>query len=113
MPIIRYRLVQTGANTELGGLKTGFRKAAYQPETDCRVKKEPIAPAAKHIAMLAGSFNKLRSKACPFLKSVLYRGLRALQGEARLASLVGRVDLVPFPLMQRMRAPDQQNGQRY
>src|SRR4030042_6593113 len=41
-----YRMVQTGAKTQPGGLNGGLAKPAYHPGTDGAVKKEPIIPAS-------------------------------------------------------------------
>jgi len=35
----------TGANTQLGGVKTGFFKLTYQVAIEGAVKREPRAPA--------------------------------------------------------------------
>jgi len=44
-PINKNRIVQTGANIELGGVKDGFVRVAYQIGIDGVVKIEPINPA--------------------------------------------------------------------
>src|SRR4030042_6894576 len=41
-----YRMVQTGAKTQPGGLNGGLARPAYHPGTDGAVKKEPIIPAS-------------------------------------------------------------------
>ncbi len=46
IPISVYRLVQTGANNQLGGLKDGFARLAYQLGIEDLVKIEPIKPAS-------------------------------------------------------------------
>src|SRR4030042_4989534 len=43
-----YRMVQTGAKTQVGGLNGGLASPAYQPGMDGIVKKEPIIPASSH-----------------------------------------------------------------
>jgi hypothetical protein len=48
-PINKNNEVQTGAKTQLGGLKTGWFKVVYQVLTAGAVKKEPIIPASWHI----------------------------------------------------------------
>lgn len=53
MPIKRYNKVQTGPNTQLGGLKKGLFKVKYQVETEETVKTDPIMPANWHIIIEA------------------------------------------------------------
>jgi hypothetical protein len=50
MPIRMYSKVQTGPNTQLGGLKEGLFKVLYQESTDSAVNKPPIAPTDNGIA---------------------------------------------------------------
>src|SRR6185437_10117429 len=45
-PIITYSAVQTGANTQLGGLNHGFCNAAYQVGMDGSVKKLAVPPTS-------------------------------------------------------------------
>jgi len=45
IPIIKYKMVQTGPNTQLGGLKLGLVKVTYQEETDEAVNNDPKIPA--------------------------------------------------------------------
>lgn len=47
MPCRRYSVVQTGPNTQLGGLKEGFASSAYQVGIAGVVKRDPIPPAIK------------------------------------------------------------------
>jgi hypothetical protein len=49
------RVIQTGANNQLGGLKEGFFRVAYQVGIAGVVKTEPIKPAAWQMTMLATS----------------------------------------------------------
>ena len=51
-PIRMKSIVQTGANNQLGGVKNGFFKFAYQVGIAGVVKKEPIMLAPKQIAIL-------------------------------------------------------------
>jgi len=44
IPISKNRVVQTGANTALGGVKDGLFSVAYQVGIAGVVKKEPIKP---------------------------------------------------------------------
>jgi len=44
MPIIMYRLVHTGAKSQLGGLKEGLLSVGYQVLTDWAVAQPPNAP---------------------------------------------------------------------
>jgi hypothetical protein len=46
IPIRTYRLIHTGPNTQLGGLKEGLFNSTYQVEIDSVVKTEPIIPAS-------------------------------------------------------------------
>jgi hypothetical protein len=39
-------MIQTGANTQSGGVKEGFLNVAYQPPIAGLVKIEPITPAS-------------------------------------------------------------------
>jgi hypothetical protein len=48
MPMSTKRVVHTGANTQLGGLKEGFASPRYQVDTERDVKTEPSRPAAWH-----------------------------------------------------------------
>jgi len=45
IPINRYNIVQTGPNTQLGGLNNGLFKVIYHVDTEEIVKKDPIMPA--------------------------------------------------------------------
>jgi len=47
--IIRYNVVQTGANTQLGGLKLGKTISEYQGSLNEAVVKPPIADAKEVI----------------------------------------------------------------
>ncbi len=49
IPIKKYKAVQTGANSQLGGLKVGFSRVAYQVSIEDDVNMEPIIPAPRHI----------------------------------------------------------------
>jgi len=59
--INKYNIVQTGANIQFGGLKTGLANAGYQSIRDWATEKDPanwIAPAAAMNAnKLKGVFN--------------------------------------------------------
>ncbi len=57
MPISKYKKIQTGAKTQLGGEKVGFASAAYQVETEETVKKEPITTANWQITIDAINLN--------------------------------------------------------
>ncbi len=46
IPIIVYNTVQTGANTQLGGLKKGLVRDAYHVGILGEVKIAPIRPAS-------------------------------------------------------------------
>jgi hypothetical protein len=48
IPIKIYKIVQTGPNNQLGGLKKGLFNVEYQLAMLEVVKKEPIKPADKH-----------------------------------------------------------------
>lgn len=50
-PIKKYKKVQVGPNTQLGGLKDGFTKVEYQLPISGIVKIEPIRPAARGITI--------------------------------------------------------------
>lgn len=50
IPIKMKSKVQTGANIQLGGLKLGFSKPAYQLGIDGLVAKDPINPTASGIS---------------------------------------------------------------
>ena len=52
MPINRNKVVQTGANSQLGGLKDGLFKVGYQVLTAEVVKNDPITPAISQTTML-------------------------------------------------------------
>jgi len=54
----RYKSVQAGPNTQLGGEKTGLFKVAYQVGMAAMVKGVPSIPASSHKAMEAISLGK-------------------------------------------------------
>ena len=54
-------MVQTGAKSQLGGLKDGFSKKAYQVAIEGVVKAEPRKPAPKQIKIEIINFPKLLS----------------------------------------------------
>ena len=45
IPIRKYRIIQTGPNTQPGGANVGFVKVAYQSGIASIVKSEPKMPA--------------------------------------------------------------------
>lgn len=45
IPIIKYKIIQTGEKTQPGGLKNGLFKVRYHVDTEDTVKKDPITPA--------------------------------------------------------------------
>jgi hypothetical protein len=47
----RYSVVQTGPNTQLGGVKEGFTRWAYQVGMAGKVAKDPMAPAKREMLM--------------------------------------------------------------
>ena len=47
IPIRIYKVVQTGPNTQLGGVDGGFLRLGYQVGIALKVKRLPIPPAAK------------------------------------------------------------------
>ena len=47
IPIRIYKVVQTGPNTQLGGVYGGFLRLGYQVGIALKVKRLPIPPAAK------------------------------------------------------------------
>lgn len=51
MPIRKYSVIHTGANTQFGGEMTGFSSVAYQVVTDSAVNIDPIIPASWQIAI--------------------------------------------------------------
>ena len=53
------RVVQTGAKSQLGGLKEGLFKVAYQVGIEGVVKMEPINPAERQIRTEIINFQKL------------------------------------------------------
>lgn len=58
IPIIKYKIVQTGANTQFGGEKNGLFKVAYQVDTDEAVNKPPIIPTNSQPVIQKTSFPK-------------------------------------------------------
>jgi len=44
-PIRKYKIIHTGPNNQLGGLKNGLFKFEYQVDIDDTVKIDPINPA--------------------------------------------------------------------
>jgi len=53
------RVVQTGPKSQLGGLKEGLFKVAYQVGMEGVVKKEPINPAERQTRTEIINFQKL------------------------------------------------------
>lgn len=47
----RNKIVQTGANSQLGGVQAGFLSSAYQGRRDGVVSKDPRSAAARQAAM--------------------------------------------------------------
>jgi hypothetical protein len=45
IPIKKYKIIHTGANNQLGGLKNGLFKVKYHVDTEETVKNDPIKPA--------------------------------------------------------------------
>jgi len=58
IPIIIYNNVQTGANTQDGGLKKGFTNVGYQSFTELCVAKLDKKPTAKHTMVAKKIFPK-------------------------------------------------------
>ena len=58
IPINTNRVIQTGENTQFGGLKDGFSREAYHVGIEGEVNKDPITPANWQITRLIISFNK-------------------------------------------------------
>jgi len=56
MPIKKYKKVQAGPKSQLGGVKNGFFKLAYQVGIEEKVKREPIAPAVSQTKIEIISF---------------------------------------------------------
>lgn len=56
IPINKNRIVQTGANTQLGGAMLGFLIVAYQVSMFGLVKIDPINPALRLITTLINNF---------------------------------------------------------
>jgi hypothetical protein len=52
IPISIYNIVQTGPNSQLGGLKDGFSRVAYHVGMEALVNIEPMKPAARQTPML-------------------------------------------------------------
>jgi len=52
-------VVQTGPNTQAGGLSAGLTRAGYQVGMDGTVKKEPIIPADSETIIAMTSLNRL------------------------------------------------------
>lgn len=50
-PIRKYRIIQTGPNTQPGGANVGFVNVEYQSGTASNVKIEPKIPADWHISI--------------------------------------------------------------
>jgi len=57
IPISRYRVIQAGANSQFGGVKGGFSRAAYHVGIAGVVNAEPIRPAHWHATILMSSLN--------------------------------------------------------
>lgn len=50
--ISRYRVIQAGANNQLGGVNGGFSKVTYHVEIAGVVNMEPMRPAHWHTIIL-------------------------------------------------------------
>lgn len=59
IPINTNKEIQTGENTQLGGLKEGLFNSTYHVETELLVKKDPIIPANWHIKIEIMNFINL------------------------------------------------------
>jgi len=71
IPIKMYRPIQTGANTQSGGVKNGFLSEAYHTGIAGLVKIEPSQPASWQITMLITSL--MISDPLPFPIRTSYR----------------------------------------
>lgn len=58
IPISKNKVVHTGANSRLGGLKDGLINVGYHDLTAGVVKNDPIIPANSHIIILINNFPK-------------------------------------------------------
>ena len=56
IPIKIYSIVQTGPNIQLGGLKNGLTRSAYQELIPVTVAVEPMTPATKDIKIATANF---------------------------------------------------------
>ena len=59
IPISKNKIIQTGAKSQLGGIKPGLFKAVYQSLTEDTVKIEPTIPASSQTIMLIVILNIL------------------------------------------------------
>jgi hypothetical protein len=71
-PISKNRVIQTGANTPLGGVKDGFVRVTYQVVTVREVKTEPITPANWQTAILITSPRMLGIFMFPSIPKLLF-----------------------------------------
>ena len=62
-----YSSVQTGPNTRLGGVNTGFFNSGYQTVTDFPVNRLPITAAAKTAMILITNCMRLHLTSLPFI----------------------------------------------
>ena len=51
IPIVRYKIVQTGVNNQLGGVNPGLSRVAYQVFAELLIAKADKAPIRKQTAM--------------------------------------------------------------
>lgn len=58
IPINTNRVIQTGENTQLGGVNDGFSKFAYQVPTEVLVKMDPTKPAIWQMAIESASLTR-------------------------------------------------------
>ena len=82
MPMIMYRMVHTGPNTVLGGLKDGCLRVAYQVFTLLAVKYAETPPTTKGKAIQLKSMTTLRMVNC-----ICELGLPAAEPDLRYNNL--------------------------
>ena len=83
MPIRRYRVIQAGPKTQLGGVKKGFFRASYQVGIAGVVKNAPMIPASWQTIMLTKSF---KSSFLLMIEQYIRMGVRLLSEQRLLLS---------------------------
>ena len=99
IPISVNRVVQTGANSQLGGVKNGFSNVAYHDGMAALVNIEPRIPASWHTA--------IHAKSNSHLFMLLFQMVSLLAFSLRLKSLFSKENYVKRKGIKKIRGTPQ------